>query len=205
MNQIITTQRMVIKLSKPIKFLFLGRTASGKSSIAKAVCNKMGLTQVVSYTTRPMRKSEKNGSDHIFISEDEVSKYENDIAAYTEINGHKYFTTYDVIDKSDIYVIDPIGVDNLKIKCGDRYEFIEIYIRTPQKLAEIRARMRGDKLKDFKQRWISENKQFTDYENMYTFAWHLRNDRPFDESVNKVCEWIQREFDKRNEESDAEA
>ena len=159
----------------------------------------MGLTQVVSYTTRPMRKSEKNGSDHIFITDEEVSQYENDIAAYTEINGFKYFTTYDVIDKADIYVIDPIGVDNLKIKCGDRYDFIEIYIRTPQKIAEERARIRGDKLKDFKQRWVSENKQFTDYENRHTFEWHLRNDRPFDESVDKVCSWIQIELDKRNE------
>ena len=188
---------------KPLKFLFIGRTASGKSSIAKAVCDKMGLTQVISYTTRPMRKSEKNGSDHIFISEDEVSKYENNIAAYTEINGFKYFTTYDVIDKADIYVIDPIGVDNLKIKCGDKYDFVEIYIRTPQKLAETRARMRGDKLKDFKERWVSENKQFTDYENRHTFAWHLRNDRPFDESVDKVCSWIQRELNKRNDENNA--
>ena len=199
MNQIITTQRRMIQLSKPLKFLFLGRTASGKSSIAKAVCKRMGLTQVVSYTTRPMRKSEKNGSDHIFITDEEASQYEDDIAAYTEINGYKYFTTYDVIDKADIYVIDPIGVDNLKIKCGNRYEFIEIYIRTPQKLAEERARIRGDKLKDFKQRCVSENQQFTDYENRHTFAWHLRNDRPFDESVDKVCSWIQIELDKRNE------
>ena len=189
----------MIQLSKPLKFLFLGRTASGKSSIAKAVCKRMGLTQVVSYTTRPMRKSEKNGSDHIFITDEEVSQYEDDIAAYTEINGYKYFTTYDMIDKADIYVIDPIGVDNLKIKCGDRYEFIEIYIRTPQKIAEERARIRGDKLKGFKQRWVSENKQFTDYENRHTFEWHLRNDRPFDESVDKVCSWIQIELDKRNE------
>lgn len=189
----------MIQLDKPLKFLFIGRTASGKSSIAKAVCEKMGLTQVVSYTTRPMRKSEKNGSDHIFIPDEDVARYENDIAAYTEINGFKYFTTYDVIDKSDIYVIDPIGVDSLKIKCNDRYEFIEIYIRTPQKLAEERARIRGDKLKDFKQRWVSENQQFTDYENRHTFAWHLRNDRPFDESVNKVCSWIQIELDKRKE------
>lgn len=195
----------MIQLSKPLKFLFLGRTASGKSSIVKAVCKRMGLTQVVSYTTRPMRKSEKNGSDHIFITDEEVSQYEDDIAAYTEINGYKYFTTYDVIDNADIYVIDPIGVDNLKIKCGDRYEFVEIYIRTPQKLAETRARMRGDNLKDFKQRWVSENKMFSDYEKGQAFNYHLLNNRPFDESVDKVCEWIQREFDKRNEESDAEA
>lgn len=189
----------MIRLNKPLKFLFIGRTASGKSSIAKAVCEKMGLTQVVSYTTRPMRKSEKNGSDHIFISDEDVAQYENDIAAYTEINGYKYFTTYDVIDNADIYVIDPIGVDNLKIKCWDRYEFVEIYIRTPQKLAETRARMRGDNLKDFKQRWVSENKMFSDYEKGQAFNYHLLNNRPFDESVDKVCEWIQRELDKRNE------
>ena len=197
MHLLIITQRRVIQLNKPLKFLFIGRTASGKSSIAKGVCEKMGLTQVVSYTTRPMRKSEKNGSDHIFITDGEVLQYEEDIAAYTEINGYKYFTTYDVIDKSDIYVIDPIGMDNLKIKCGDRYEFIEIYIRTPQNLAEERARIRGDKLKDFRQRWVAENQLFTDYENRHTFAWHLRNDRPFDESVDKVCKWIQIELDKR--------
>ena len=180
--------------NKPLKFLFVGRTASGKSSIAKAVGDKMGLKQVVSYTTRPMRKNEKNGSDHIFISDDDVDRYKDDIAAYTEINGYKYFTTFDIIDHSDIYVIDPNGIDNLKIKCGDMYDFIEIYIRTPQKIAEERARKRGDRLKDFKERWVSENKQFSDYENRHTFAWHLRNDRPFVESVDKVCSWIQIEM-----------
>ena len=190
-------------MNKPIKFLFLGRTASGKSSIAKAVCKKMGLTLVISYTTRPMRESEKNSSDHIFITDEEVAKYENDIAAYTEINRYKYFTTYDTIDKSDVYVIDPLGVDSLKIKCGDKYDFVEIYIRTPQKIAEERARKRGDKLKVFKERWVSENKQFTDYENRHTFSWHLRNDRPFEESVDKVCKWIQIEIDKREDDNNA--
>lgn len=189
----------MIQLSKPLKFLFIGRTASGKTSIAKAVCEKMGLKQVVSYTTRPKRKSEKNGSDYIFITDDEVSQYENQIAAYTEINGYKYFTTFDIIDHSDIYVIDPNGIDNLKIKCGDKYDFVEIYIRTPQKIAEERAKKRGDRLKDFKERWVSENKQFSDYENRHTFSWHLRNDRPFEESVNKVCSWIQIELYKRKE------
>lgn len=188
--------------NKPLKFLFVGRTASGKSSIAKAVGDKMGLKQVVSYTTRPMRKNEKNGSDHIFISDDDVDRYKDDIAAYTEINGYKYFTTFDIINDSDIYVIDPNGIDNLKIKCGDKYDFIEIYIRTPQKIAEERARKRGDKLKDFKERWVSENKQFSDYESRHTFAWHLRNDRPFEESVDKVCSWIQIDLDKRKEKRD---
>ena len=189
----------MILLNKPIKFLVLGRTGSGKTSIVRAVCEKMGLKQVVSYTTRPMRESEKIWSDHIFITDDEVKQYENDIAAYTEIDGNKYFVTYDIIDSSDVYVIDPAGLDSLKTKCKDRYEFVEIYIRTPQKIAEERAKSRGDKLKTFKQRWVSENQQFTDYERGQTFAYHLLNNQPFDESVKKVCKWIQWEFDKRKE------
>ena len=194
----------MILLNKPIKFLVLGRTGSGKTSIVRAVCERLGLKQVVSYTTRPMRESEKIWSDHIFIADNEVAQYENDIAAYTEIDGNKYFVTYDIINDSDIYVIDPAGLDSLKIKCKNRYEFVEIYIRTPQKIAEQRAKLRGDKVKVFKQRWVSENPQFTKYENGHTFAWHLRNDRSFEESVDKVCSWIQIELDKRNEECNAE-
>lgn len=194
----------MILLNKPIKFLVLGRTGSGKTSIVRAVCERMRLKQVVSYTTRPMRESEKVWSDHIFITDSEVAQYENNIAAYTEIDGNKYFVTYDIIDSSDIYVIDPAGLDSLKIKCKERYEFVEIYIRTPQKIAEERAKLRGDKVKIFQQRWISENQQFSEYENRHTFAWHLRNDRSFEESVDKVCSWIQLELDKRKEDANAE-
>lgn len=182
--------------NKPIKFLIIGRTACGKSSIAKAACQKLNLKQVISYTTRPKRKSEKDGSDHIFINDNQVEQFQNDIAAYTEIDGYKYFVTFDTLDNSDVYVIDPIGLDSLKIKCGDKYKFIEIYIRTPMDIAEKRARMRGDKLKDYKKRYINENQQFTDYENRHTFHYHLRNDRPFEESVNKVCSWIENELNK---------
>lgn len=194
----------MILLNKPIKFLVLGRTGSGKTSIVRAVCERMRLKQVVSYTTRPKRESEKVWSDHIFITDNEVAQYEKDIAAYTEIDGNKYFVTYDIIDSSDIYVIDPAGLDSLKIKCKDRYEFVEIYIRTPQKIAEERAKLRGDKVKIFQQRWVSENQQFSEYENRHTFAWHLRNDRSFEESVDKVCSWIQMELDKRKGDANAE-
>lgn len=183
---------------KPTKFLIIGRTASGKSSIAKAVCEKIGLNQVISYTTRPRRSKEKDCVDHIFITEEDIAKYQDDIVAYTEINGYKYFTTYDVLNKSDIYVIDPIGVDNLKLKCGNRYRFIEIYIRVPKIIASDRAKQRGDKVKDFKTRFESEDTQFREYEHRCTFHYHLRNDRPFEESVEKVCSWIKDELQKGN-------
>lgn len=158
----------------------------------------MNLKQVISYTTRPRdRKSEKNDSDHIFIRDSDVEKYQNDIAAYTEINGYKYFATYDMIDHSDIYVIDPIGVDDLKSKCGDKYDFVEIYIRIPKKLAEIRSKLRGDKMGTFMKRYEKEDKQFTEYEKKHTFRFNLSNDRPFEESVEKICGWIRKVLKER--------
>ena len=195
----------MIQLSKPLKFLFIGRTASGKTAISKAVCERMGLKRLISYSTKPQGKKSDEDYDHIYVRDEDLHRYEDDMAAYTEIDDFKYFSTFEQIENSDVYVIDPNGLDKLKIKCGNKYDFVEIYIRTPQKIAEQRAKMRGDKLKEFKQRWVSENKEFTEYENRHTFAWHLRNDRPFDESVNKVCSWVQIELDKRKEDADAKA
>lgn len=96
------------------KFLIVGRSSSGKTSIASAACSELGLKLVKSYTTRPPRNEKEsiNSKDHIFITEDDVEKYKDDIAAYTEINGYKYFTTMDQIDECDAYVIDPNGINN---------------------------------------------------------------------------------------------
>ena len=74
------------------------------------MCEKTGLVPVKSYATRQPRPGETSeNSDHIFISEEDVAGYENDMVAYTEINGAKFFVTHEILDKSDIYVIDPVG------------------------------------------------------------------------------------------------
>lgn len=174
----------------------MGRTASGKSSIAKEVCKRMGLKLVKSYTTRPMRPGEEKDSDHIFITEEEVDQYRNQIAAYTEIDGYKYFTTYDVIDQSDVYVIDPKGVDSLKYKCRNKYRFVEIYIWIPKVIAEARAVTRGDDMEKFASRYKSESEQFSDYEKWRYANYSLLNMKSFEESVDQVCQWIQDELNK---------
>lgn len=194
---------VIVIQNKPVKFLIIGRTSSGKSSITKEVCKRLGLTSVKSYTTRPKRPDDELIDDHIFINDSEVEQYQDNMAAYTEIDGYKYFTTFDVVDKSDVYIIDPVGVDNLKIKCKDAYKFIEIYIRTPARIAEARAKARGQDIKKFKSRWVDENAQFTEYEKHHTFHYHLRNDRPFEESVEKVCKWIQYELNKDGDEHES--
>ena len=183
---------------KPIKFLFVGRTATGKSSIAEAVSNKMGLRVVKSYTTRPPRESELFGrSDHYFVSDEEFDEIGSvyGFSAETIINGYRYATTFEEINNSDIYVIDPNGVDALFNSCRTWFDFVVIYFRIPYTMAEKRYIKRGGTKQKFKERYDKESEQFEAFEKQQRFSYHLLNDRPFDESVYMVCQWIKNELE----------
>ena len=96
----------------------MGRTCSGKTTLAKTVAETLHMKVLRSYTTRPMREGEnEHTSDHIFISDDEVKLFQGKIVAYTEINGYKYFVTKDMVMNSDIYIVDPKGYKMLEGYC----------------------------------------------------------------------------------------
>lgn len=147
-----------------IKFLVIGRTASGKTYLAHKAAEKLGMKVVKSFTTRPPRPGEEENGDHYFVDSKENNINEKDnIVAYTEINGYKYWTTKDELDRCDIYVIDPNGVEYLKKRCGDDYMFVEIYVDAPKKTRKRRYISRGGSWFGFFMRQIKENTQFTNY------------------------------------------
>lgn len=100
---------------KPL-YLFVGRSASGKSTIANILEEKHGYKQVSSYTTRPPRYEGESG--HIFITEEEFNNL-GELAAYTFYNNHHYGTTFEQLKECDIYVIDVPGVESLLKKLKD--------------------------------------------------------------------------------------
>jgi len=108
-------------MNKPL-FLFVGKSASGKTTIANML-EADGYTQVSSYTTRPPRYEGEIG--HTFISEEEYDKLKN-IMASTLYNGYRYCTTLGQLQKIDIYVVDIEGVRTLM----DNYDLLNrpIYI-----------------------------------------------------------------------------
>ena len=88
----------------------MGRTASGKDTLATKLCERTGLKQIISYTTRERRVNE--GDTHIFISDEEYQSIEDSgqIAAFTQIGPYKYCCTISQLYENDVYVIDPIGL-----------------------------------------------------------------------------------------------
>ena len=91
-------------------FLFVGKSASGKTTLANILEEKYECKQVQSYTTRPPRYDGETG--HIFVSKEEFDNL-GELAAYTMYNGNEYGTTFKQLEECDIYVIDVPGVETL--------------------------------------------------------------------------------------------
>ena len=91
-------------------YLFVGKSASGKTTVADFLCKKHGYKQVWSYCTRHPRYAGEIG--HIFISDEEFDNL-GEMVAYTEYNGHRYGTTAEQLDQCQIYVVDVPGVKTL--------------------------------------------------------------------------------------------
>lgn len=177
------------------KFLVVGRSGSGKSSIVREVASQLDLKVVKSYTTRPPRPEELAGNtDHYFISDEEVEQFKDDMAAYTEINGYKYFATKSEVDQCDIYVIDPNGVEDLKSRCGDEFKFITIYIRTSPDIAKKRAEKRGDDPQVYQSRIEKEDSQFKKFEHDMPWQFHILNNHSFEEAVETMKKFIRTEL-----------
>ncbi|MBQ0089751.1 MAG: AAA family ATPase [Prevotellaceae bacterium] len=88
--------------------LLMGKSGSGKTTIANELYNRYGLSSIESYTTRPPRY--KGESGHTFISDEEFDELE-DMVAYTDFNGYRYCATSEQVEDNHIYIIDPAGVE----------------------------------------------------------------------------------------------
>lgn len=113
-------------MHKPL-FLFVGKSASGKTTIANILEQKYDYSQVQSYTTRPPRYDGETG--HIFLTEEEFNSLEN-IVSYTLYNENQYGTTAELLDKNDIFVVDVPGVESLLQKYQTDRPICIIYFDT---------------------------------------------------------------------------
>ena len=162
---------MRANLPKKTIFCILGESGSGKDTLVEYTLKefKLDLKPVLSYTDRPIRQGEQNGKEHVFLSKEEMTEFLNsnkkDIAAYTQIGetGYRYCAMTSVIDRSDIYIIDPNGLKEFKERTGDRYNIVSIYIDCPLKERRKRTEGRSDAASKFEARVAAESDQFAKF------------------------------------------
>ncbi len=158
--------------NKPLTII-AGKSGSGKTTIAEKLEEDFGLISVQSYTTRKPRYEGERG--HIFITEEEYLKTpKEEIMAYTFFDGNHYFATRELLDNSDVYVVDPDGIEYMK----DRYTNKTIKVVTLKVSLFTRIfRMikRGDKPFNIIQRVRNDYKKFKGIDKVADFTLKNKN------------------------------
>lgn len=169
--------------------LILGRSATGKDSLTDQLCERTGLTKLISYTTRERRNGE--GETHKFVSEEvyHQMKAEGKVAAETKIGEYYYWSTIDQLYENDVYIIDCIGVKTLQNLNLSNLNFVTVYIHIDEQERQRRAlEFRGDDKKKFISRSFSEKKQFEELEKNVDYDYSIKNN-DFTTSYS-VLRWI---------------
>lgn len=169
-----------------------GRTAAGKSIIAKKLAERLGLTVLKSYTTRAPRPDEianPADADHIFVSEAEYDKLTG-IIAETCINGNRYCTTKEILKDSDCYVIDPDGLSYLKKNLEPGFRLAQFYVYADEDIRKKRFMERGKSESEFRVRSDAEDKQFADYEDEHGYDIIIFNNGNIEDAVDIIESYV---------------
>lgn len=104
-----------------------GPSGAGKDTVARMMSEMTDWPVLCSYTTRPMREGEVNGREHYFVEHVNVSPTK--MLAYTFYGGYDYWSRLDQVKDTAIYVIDEVGLVELKEKHPD-IEVYSIYVNS---------------------------------------------------------------------------
>ena len=146
-------------MNNPV-ILLIGKSGTGKTTVAEYLRTAYCMQPLDSYTTRPKRS--KNEIGHTFVTMEEFNNLKDKIA-YTYYCGNHYCATKEQFNKSDIYVIDPKGLEYLKTykeKNPDLKPFKVVVLDTPWWERAGRMIERGDKFTKIIKRLFSDHYEF---------------------------------------------
>jgi len=171
-------------------FLIVGKSGSGKDTIADAMANRYGMTRLYSYTTRPSRGE---GDSHLFENDFRkwVAANKNDtIVGYTKFNGHDYWATASLVENSDLYIIDPAGVTFMKEHYDGKKKIRVVYVDVPDHVCLTRMCDRGDGLMKATERVVHDATAFAGAKKMADFVVENNN---LDECIETLWKYIEQE------------
>jgi len=184
------------RLARKKLFIITGPSAVGKTSIAKLVLKKTkNLIRSLTFTSREIRKGEKNGQDYHFISKKEFQKKirKSDFLEYANNYGNFYGTDKKEITnllkqgKNVLVVIDIKGAISIKKKMA---QAIAIFI-LPESTKQLEQRFKKRKdtsIKDVKKRlktakWELLKAPKCDY-------WVINQEKKIELAVEEILEII---------------
>lgn len=166
---------------KPIIVAICGKSATGKDTLAKLLCNdlnRQGIAAnlIISDTTREPREKEQNGVDYNFLDKvDFLTKAVNrEYLEYTKFRGWYYGTPKSAIQKDAINV-GVFNVQGLRSLVGyiSDYRILVVYLELDWKARLKRSYEREHKwkLEFFRRAWVDHR----DFEGIQDLLWKFKD------------------------------
>lgn len=150
-----------------IIFVIIGPGGAGKNAIMKAVIAAIpALKQLATAATRPMRADEKQGREHIFVSEQRFQEMisRNELLEHQEVTPGKFYgiprrTVLEVLAAGAARIADIEVLGAIELAAAYPQNVVQVFVTAPgddiaQQMAVLEARMRGraDEATDIEQR-----------------------------------------------------
>lgn len=173
-----------------------GKSGSGKDTVAKELARKHGFNRIVTTTSRPMRKGEKQDIDYHFITKEEFLKKIDDnhfieYRSYNTSSGEWYYgTSYGALenirdDKNYIIIVTPDAIKKIHVPHKS------IYLYANNSTLIKRLNNRKDKNDSIQRRLENDNKDFKGIENEVDRIVYNNDGVELDDVVDKILECLE--------------
>lgn len=187
--------------------ILVGRSCSGKTTLARYLEDYWGFERILTATTRPQRPNEKSDS-YLFLSERVFDYFEKE-GAFLEVASfpagvppwkygsfkEDYIFSDDGGQEDRVVVLTPTGVcEALDIPGMEKA--LVVWLDPPEEVCLERASLRGDSISEVRRRLETDRERFEQYEHscLYDIIFHQN------ETTEYMAEFIVKELEKRNAE-----
>lgn len=165
--------------------VIVGESGGGKSTVAKALEEKYGYKNVVTYTTRPMRSGEEDGVDYHFVDDRQLDKMKGSLCLEANYRGWRYAADINDLTDKAVMVVTPSGLRELKSR---GIKLTSVYLNVPRRDRLIQLLKRGDDIEEAYRRSLSDVGQFDGVENEVDV---VVNNPKYDKSIDDIiCELL---------------
>lgn len=175
-----------------------GKTSSGKDSIVNKLISSHGYNHIITYTTRPKRKGEKQDIAYHFISDEEFKQKidEDFFAEYksydTEFGIWYYGSSLEDIKNADdksVIILTPQGYRDVKDKLPEK-DITCIYLYANNTTLKKRLTKRGDDIKEADRRLERDTEDFKGFESEADRIIYNNDGEEIENVINKILQIV---------------
>lgn len=173
--------------------VLVGKTASGKTTVANYLCRNKRYKRIITYTTRPMRDNERQDVDYHFISDEQFNKMveNNEFTEYKRYNTSHGVWSYGSVVTSEqelssnyyVIILTPQGLRDLS-KSTSRY--IAFYLNVGLESQLERLKKRGDEEQQIIKRLKNDAKDFENVLDIVDYNFYVDNKNSSPQGISNM-------------------